>query len=319
MKQSKKRLRRTATLLIVFLAACGSDQVDTTTSTSPTSVISSTSSTSTTTPLTTTPSEVTTTSPATTTTVKATTTTLASGPFGSLVSTEGVTAQLAYSLATPQDICTGIGEDADFGGDEEVIPTIDFQNGPITSVGDAVVICFLGFGRFEDVTFTITPPGSDGVEAPTARPREGSSFIMWTVLPGDPLGDYSVQATPVEPEEEPVVATFAVNQATIPGLRIVEPDAERWDQPEWPGRASVEQIFLAYFGLQAQSRVMVDIYWDPNLAEITAQYVGSLAIVSEPGGAGILALPRADESGFFCFSIRSNTPLCNAAVKLVEP
>lgn len=291
-------------LVAVVLAACGEDTAATTTSsTTSTSVISPTLPEATTT----TGDDTTPTGATTTTTQASPPTTLAPGPFGSSVATEGITAQLSYSLETPLDICTGL---------DEGIAAIEFQDGPLTSIGGVIFICFPGFEGFEEVT--ITPPGGGGVQAPLDGPRDGSKFVMWTVLPGDATGDYSVAATPGE-EGDPIIRTFTVSQATTPGLRVVEPAVARWLQPEWPGRGDVlGEIFLAYFGLQSEDTFAIDIYGDPEIGEVAADYVGTLVVTVEAGGAGILRLTSAGEEGFYCFSIRSPTQTCDAAVQLLQ-
>jgi hypothetical protein len=293
-------------LFTLAVTACGGNTADTTTSSPSTSETSSSVTTDTTSSITTNSTG----NGATTATSPTTTTTLAPGPFGSGVGTEGITAQLSYSLATPQDTCAG------FSGDEEedVVASIEFQDGANASVGSMVVICFPGFGGFEDVT--VTTPGGVPAQMFMDGPRQGSDFVLWTVLPGDPLGDYTVTATPGE-EPDPIVATFNVSQATVPGLRVVDPSAARWEQPEWPGRNNdLGQVDLAYFGLQGT--VTVDIYGDPDIGEVSADYVGTLEITAESGGAGILPLPTEDEEGFYCFSLRSPAQICDAAVQL-EP
>ena len=299
-------------LLTLAVAACGGNTADTTTSSRSTSETLSSVTTDITSPITTNSTgngATTATSPATTTS-EATTTTLATGPFGSGVGTEGITAQLSYSLATPQDTCAGFS-----GGEEEdVVASIEFQDGANGSVGTVVVICFPGFGGFEDVT--VTTPGGVPAQLFMDGPRQGSNFVLWTVLPGDALGNYTVTATPGG-EPDPLVATFNVSQATVPGLRVVDPSAARWEQPEWPGRNNdLGQVNLAYFGLQGT--VTVDIYGDPDIGEVTADYVGTLEIEAESGAAGILPLQSKNEEGFYCFSLRSPAQICDAAVQL-EP
>jgi hypothetical protein len=319
MTRGNAKTRAIGALLTAALAACGASTADTTTSGPSTSATSSSVTTDTTSPITTTTGNgaTTPTSPASTTTSAATTTTLATGPFGSGVGTEGITAQLSYSLATPEDTCAGFAS----GEEEDVVASIEFQDGADASVGSAVVICFPGFGGFEDVT--ITTPGGDSAQLLMDGPRQGSDFVIWTVLPGDALGDYTVTATPAvttdttAEEPGPIVATFTVSEATVPGLRVVDPNAARWEQPEWQGRNNeLGQINLAYFGVQGT--VTVDIYGDPDIGEVSADYVGTLEIAAGSGGAGILSLPSEGEEGFYCFSLRSPTQICDAAVQLEQ-
>lgn len=287
-------------IVTLLLAACGDD----------TGVPESTTSTSTTIESTTSLATTSTTEGGATVTTIAptTTTTVEPGPFGSGVSPAAVGSQLGYSLASGADVCLDL---------DQSEPRIIFEGGATVNIGNSLVICFPGFGDFwgfdDDETVTITLPGEPGVEVPVDF-RGGSDFVYWTVLPGDPLGEYTVSAVPTGADQA-VEERFTVAPANTPGLRVVAPDEPRWLQREWPGEADeLGRINLAYFGLQGA--VLVDIYGDPDGFAEEAEYVGTLQIVSGTGGTGILVLPTEGEEGFFCFSFQVSDQECDAAVRL---